>query len=1048
MLTPAALKIYNASAGSGKTYTLVYEYISVLLQDEDPYRFKRILAVTFTNKTAGEMKTRILQSLKFLADGLPQDISNLLARSLSEALDLTPDQLQHRSKAALRTILHHYADFSVSTIDKFTHKIIWSFIPDLGLSQVFEVEMEAKALLKETVEVFLSRLNDSEKRSQILIDFALEKFKEGKSWDLSKDLMNIAGLLVEEQSIQPLRKLKAHSLEDFLILRKLLRHRIQKIKTDFKAQADCFFHQLNEVNISRKSFYSSALPNFFEKLSTGSIFREPFKEPFNKTLENSITTGQLYAKGMGASQKALIDAQAEWFIAVYQTSREAYFEKIPGYLLNHLILNNLTVLAVIHELIEVFETLKKESNILLNAELNKLISDEIYGQPLPYIYERLGERYQYYFIDEFQDTSRLQWRNLKPLIENALAENGTVLLVGDAKQSIYRWRGGEAEQFIDLVEQPSKAYRQEVETLGTNFRSCAQIVRFNNALYTSAAQTLDNAAHRKIYTETTVQEAIDKPGGYVELNFLDGNFTTYSEQTYQILKIRIETLLEQGYCLAEITVLVRSNKDGAFLAQALSRDQIAVCSSESLLLKRAWSVQLLIGLFQILATPDDRQIRATWLLLLVQNKRIILSVSVHDFLLEMIALPLDTFFERLGAYGLSFEGPSWYMLSLYDLTETAIRTLRLAEGSHTAVLQFFLDFVHRSMQKFGNSIPNFLEHWEARKDKESVIYSEDLDAIRIMTIHKSKGLQFSVVLLAFADWPAFREKNPSAWLDIEPQIFNNFDIFHVGIKSFMQRIDGAAGALYEDYADKLRFDNLNLMYVATTRAIEQLIILTRDEKSKDETIAFYLRYYLRQEKLWEIGRQQYSFGTPQKWVRFGDKKPLHHEVISWVSEPWQNRVWIKPVVSEVRKGNLTVARLSGNLVHKAFSMIRIASDLEQALQKLCVEESLSDRECLTLEKQLLAVIHHPELRDCYRPGYRVFSERELVFQGKLMRPDRVIFFPEKIVVIDYKIGSTIEAYREQLNMYMQAILAMGRPTIKGFLVHIADEIKLIPVHPF
>ncbi|XOD69472.1 MAG: UvrD-helicase domain-containing protein [Flavobacteriales bacterium AspAUS03] len=1048
MLTPAALKIYNASAGSGKTYTLVYEYLSVLLQDEDLYRFKRILAVTFTNKAAGEMKRRILQSLKSLADGVSQDPSDFLAHSLSETLVLTPDRLQYRAKAVLRTILHDYANFSVSTIDKFTYKIIRTFIPDLGFSQVFEVEMEAKVLLKESVEVFLSRLNDSEKYSQILIDFSLEKLKEGKSWDLSRDLMNIAGLLVEEQSIQPLRKIKAYSLEDFLTLHKLLKNRIQQIKSDFKSQADYFFHQLNEVNISRKSFYYSALPNFFKKLSIGSIFKEPFKEPFNKTLENSIATSHLYANGMEASQKALIDSQAEWLIAVYQASREAYFEKIPAYLLDQLLLNNLTVLAVIHQLIEVFETLKKDTNILLNAELNKLISDELHGQPLPYIYERLGECYQYYFIDEFQDTSSLQWRNLQPLIENALTKNGTVLLVGDAKQSIYRWRGGEAEQFIDLVERPSMAYRQEVDTLGTNFRSCAQIVHFNNTLYTLAAQTFDDAVYRKIYTETTVQEVIDKPGGYVELNFLDGNSTTYPEQTYQLLKMRIETLLKQGYRLDEIAILVRSNEDGFFLAQALSRDQIAFCSSESLLLKHAWPVQLLIGLFQILATPDDRQTRVAWLLLLVQNNRIIVSVAVHDFLLEMISLPLDTFFERLGAHGLSFEGPSWYILSLYDLTETFIRIFHLADGVHTAALQFFLDFVHQSMQKLGNSIPKFLEHWEDRKDKESIIFSEDLDAIRIMTIHKSKGLQFPVVLLAFADWPAFREKNSSAWIDINPQIFNRFDTFHVGIRSFMKRIDGAAGTLYENHAAKIRFDNLNLLYVATTRAIEQLIILTRDEKSKDETIAFYLRYYLRQEKLWEISRQQYSFGTPQKWVYSGDKKSLHHESIPWISEPWQDRVSINPVIFEVRKENGTVVRSSGNLVHKAFSMIRFASDLEQALQKLCTENNLSDRERLTLKKKLLMVIHHPELRDCYRPGYRVFFERELLFQGKLLRPDRVIFFPEEIVVIEYKTGSTLEAHFEQLNAYMKAILAMGRPMAKGFLVYIADEIKLIPVHPF
>ncbi|XOD66773.1 MAG: UvrD-helicase domain-containing protein [Flavobacteriales bacterium Tduv] len=1044
MLSPGVLKIYNASAGSGKTYTLVLEYLSVLLQEDDPYLFRNILAVTFTNKAAKEMKDRLLQSLKILVGGKV----TLLSRNLSESLNLSCEQLQRRAGSVLKAVLHDYSNFSVSTIDKFNHKIIRTFTSDLGISQSFEVEMETKRLLGEAVEVLLSELNDSEKSSQILIQFALDKLDDGDNWDPSRDLMKISSLLVEEQSISPLKKLKYRSLDDFLSLSKLFECQIRQIKTEFKVQADCFFDLLQEVGISRKSFYYSDLPNFFNKLSNGRIFEDSkqrcFENPFNKRLLESIASGRFYSKFLEADQKELIDTRTKQWITAYNTAVYAYSEHMPRYMLVHLLKKNSTLLATIHELDRALETLKKDNNILLNAELNKLISCEIHGQPLPYLYERLGEHYLHYFIDEFQDTSHLQWYNLQPLVENALAENGTTLLVGDAKQSIYRWRGGHAEQFIELLDQSSKVYIKEVETLGINFRSCEQVIRFNNALYISAAQTLDDVAHQKIYSETTVQQALGKPGGYVELNFLYKD-QIYFEQTYQSLKTRVKALLDQDYQLADIAVLVRKNEEGSFLAQAFSRDGMEVCSCESLLLKNAWPVQYLIGLFRILANPDDHEARVDWLLLLVKNRRITIFEDVHDFLLEMSDLPSKSFFEKLNAYGLSFERLPELIPSLYDLAEMAVRAIRLERDSHMAEVQFFLDFVFRSVQRSGNSVLRFLEYWETRKGKESIVSSEKIDAIRIMTIHKSKGLQFPVVLLAFFHWSAFKEREAGAWLDIDPQAFNGFDTFYVTIRPFMPRIGGEVRKLYEEHSAKVRFDNLNLLYVSTTRAVEQLFVFVCEEGNKKETIAFYIKNYLLRENIWVEGQQRYAFGTSQKKGSDQGENSLLQETIRWVSEPWLSRVPFRSILYESanREMHRKEARLSGELVHEALSMIYFASDLKKALQKLCAEVDLNDQEYLRLKKQLLRVVDHTELKRYYQVGCRVFSERELIFEGKCFRPDRVIFFPEETIVMDYKTGATDEKHHEQVGEYIRALSAIGHPAVKGLLVYIDEEIKII-----
>lgn len=1048
MLSSGVLNIYSSSAGSGKTYILVIEYLLILFQKKDPFYFKYILGITFTNKGVQDMKERILQSLKDLSKG--QNI--FLAKNLSKSLGISIKKLQKKSKIILQTILHDYDNFSISTIDQFTYKIIRSFTLNFEIPQFFEIEMDINPLLKETVDILLSKLNNSKKSSQILVKFVMDKLHNNNIWDPREDLIKISNLLIEEQSILPIKNIKDHSLSDFFLLNKLLDEKKLKIKLKLKKESDSFFNLLKEIGILKTSFYYSFLPNFFTKLSKENIFENSFKSPFNNSLTKSIVSRTFYSKHQDIIQKKLIDSKKDQWVFYYNRAKNIYYKLISDYILFFIIQKNFILLSLLQQIDKILNILKKENNILFNVDINKLINNEIYKYSLPYFYERIGERYHHYFIDEFQDTSRLQWNNLHPLIENTLSENGTVLLVGDIKQSIYRWRNGEPEQFIDLIKNSSSTYSKKIKTLNINFRSYEEIIKFNNTLYNLAAKTIIDKDYKKIYTETTTQKILNKLGGYVELNFFLKN-SEYFERTYLEIKVRIKRLLNQGYQLKNIAILVRKNEDGYFLAQKLNYDGIPVSSSESLLLKNIWAVQCLINLFEILVRPYDTKIRIDWLFLLIQNKKIILSdtTTLHSFFLEMITLPFESFFKKLSKYGILFDREPWLVSSLYDLTEMAIRAIPLNENSYIESIQFFLNFIFKSVQKLGNSIQRFLEYWEIKKNKESIFLPEDIDAIRIMTIHKSKGLQFQVVLLPFMHWNAFKEKNIGDWMDIDPKIFQGFNNFYVTIRSYMSKTNGITKEFYKKKLAKISFDNLNLLYVSTTRAIEQLIIFTCNEiNNKKNTIAFYFKNYLCQKKLWIENQEQYSFGISQKQINNTDnnKNIISNKKIIWISEPLGSRILFNIDNENLyktfnnNKDKLLKNLKYSNLLHKALSTIYIFTDVEIVLKKISNEYNLNKLTFSKLEKQILSIINHPDLKFYYQDRNQVFSEREILFNGKIFRPDRIIFYHEEIIIIDYKIGIYRKKHYNQIKTYMNALLNMGYFKITGILVYINKYIKV------
>ena len=517
---PTSFQVYNASAGSGKTFTLVKEYLKILLTSDNTYKFQQILAVTFTNKAAGEMKERVIENL----NAFSKEEKNDMLQVIGKESNLPEVIIFKRSQAVLNAILQNYSAFGIMTIDSFTHKLIRTFAHDLHLPLNFEVEMDAESLLNEAVDVVISKIGSDKKLTDLLVSYSLQKLEDDKAWDISMELKSFAKIILNETDAANLKSLNKISIDEFKILKEKLQKENKQLEDEFLGIGKKGLQIINDNGLEHNEFSYADLPNHFKKLTKLKYLKADelkFEGRLNTTIEENKN---LFTAKCSANSKQIIESIAPILKELYDESKKLYTEKYARYTLNNLIVEGLIPLAVLNYINNALQDLKSENNILLNAEFNQLIGDTIKNEPAPFIYERIGEKFRYYFIDEMQDTSQLQWQNLIPLIdhaissENELGEPGKLLLVGDAKQSIYRWRGGKSEQFISLSSEEKNKnnnpfYVEKVlKSLETNFRSYSEIIDFNNSFFKHSSQYLSNTSYRNLFFEGNSQNVNHKTG--------------------------------------------------------------------------------------------------------------------------------------------------------------------------------------------------------------------------------------------------------------------------------------------------------------------------------------------------------------------------------------------------------------------------------------------------------------------------------------------------------------------------------------------------------
>ncbi len=1042
----ATYKIYNASAGSGKTYTLAKSYLKILFSAKHNDQFKYILALTFTNKAVAEMKTRIIKMLKLFSDYTDDTKQHPMFTDICEELKLTPKFLQQKSESILKNILHNYAAFDISTLDGFTHRIIRTFAHDLKLPVNFEVELDQERLLIEAVDSLISKAGTDTELTKILVAFAIEKADDDKSWDVSYDFNKIAKLLVNENHLLPISKLKEKTLTEFSNLKKQLIEEHKLLKQEIVEIAKKMLNSICCTGIEHEAFSGgkrASIPKYFIKLKTGD-----FTIDFDAAWAVNIADKPMYPKSATDSNKELIDSlQPDIIIAFYST--KALISQLK---LKKALLKNITPLSVLHAIQNELDGIKNEKNKMLISEFNKIISSEIKNQPTPFIYERLGEKFKHYFIDEFQDTSRLQWENLIPLLDNTMSSTkGSLLLVGDAKQAIYRWRGGQAEQFINLYNNPNKPFqiKGEVLTLDTNFRSAKAVVNFNNSFFEYlGATSFNNPDHAKLYKNAT-QKQHSSTNGYVQLSFLDIDKDENRDDLFaQEVYAKINLALKNDFVLSDICILVRKRKEGVAIANYLSKKEIKITSNETLLLKNSEKIQFINNFFKLLTKPTEALLMVRCLKFIAKQHHI---KDKHQFYTNHVKTNTEAFFESFKPLNINVNKSSLLQLNLYDLAEEIIRTFNI-NTQPDAYVQFYLDVVLEFSQKQNNNITAFIEYFEKNEHALSIVSPENSDAVSIMTIHKSKGLEFPVVIFPFADLDIYRENEPKVWYETNSETHEGFENILINYSKDIASFSEQGASIYNMRQSQLELDSNNLLYVALTRAEQQLYIISKKdindkgEVSLKKHSGLFISYLKHIEK-WDDTQLNYSFGVREKKEK-NDTDKTETIALKCISNPKEthnlNIVSNKGLLWNTKQ-ELAIER--GNLIHLVLSKIKTIEDLDFALNELIILGNLTEENTEAIKTLVINVIKHPELKPYFSYKLDIYNERDIITEtGQILRPDRLVINDKKeAVIIDYKTGSAKPYHNTQLNSYEETLKTMGFNVLHKYLVYINSKITVVKV---
>lgn len=1036
--------VYNASAGAGKTFTIVKKYLSLLFLAQRKDAYKNVLAITFTNKAVNEMKTRVIESLiAFSENSTPAEQIPLL-QAVVEETGFSEKTIKEKSRKTLKSLVHNYAAFDISTIDSFTNRILRTFAKDLGLSVNFELEMDVQGISAEAVDRIIAKAGEDSQLTKTLVRFALSKADVDKSWNITMDLNEIAKLLSNENNFQPLQLLKEKSLEDFETFAKELKTETKRLEAEITETGTAFFTILAENGLDAADF-KKHISTYFSKIQ-----QQDFPTEYKSKWQADIANADLYNKTLASEKKSSIETLRPEITELFEKSKTLVFRR----LFFREIDKNLIQLSLLNTIQQEVEEIKRERNLLLISDFNKKISASIKDQPVPFIYERLGERYRDYFIDEAQDTSLFQWENLVPLIGNPLSgmdeqgRTGSLTLVGDAKQAIYRFRGGKAEQFMDLAQTPGTnpfPVEKKVETLPSNYRSYPEIVHFNNSFFKHSAQYLGFATHRALF-ENAHQEDQKEGKGYVNISFVEGKNqaeTTplYCEKTLEIIK----KLEANGYPKKAICVLVRKKREGIAVAEHLSQHNIPIISSETLLISKSPKVQFINNLLAFSLNQKDDVLKIDLLYFL--HASFSLETELHAFISTGLEHKEAHFFDYLERHGSSFRMELMQSMALYNAVEYSIRSFGLVEGSD-AYVQFYLDFVLDYAQKNRGGISGFLEHWHDKAEKLSIVAPEGEDAVQIMTIHKSKGLEFPIVIYPFANEKIDETTRDNCWVALE-EPFNTIPVAHISASKKMMEYSKNAAEEYGRLLLQKELDALNLLYVACTRAKKQLYIISEGGDEKKESFkmnqfSHFFISYLKSLNRWEEGVFSYEFGEFLPNTAHEPDNPLENPITDQLPPATSASKHLNIVTkSGVMWGNAQEEAIQrGNVLHEIMNFVGIKDDLENALEKAIRLGIIHSGEKAIFQQKLSEIINAPEIAEYYHPGVVHYNEQDILDRGELLRPDRIILKDNNVVLLDYKTGKVLPKHELQIARYAEAMENKGYLVQKSVLVYINDRVTV------
>ncbi|MBR2637942.1 MAG: UvrD-helicase domain-containing protein [Bacteroidaceae bacterium] len=1068
------LYIYRASAGSGKTFTLAVEYMKLLIADPSAYR--HILAVTFTNKATGEMKERIMSQLYGVAHALPS--SDSYYEILRDTFpSLNEDKLRERARTALHLILHDYGHFRVQTIDAFFQNILRGLAKELELSNNMEIMIEGEELLKETVDRLIQRLTPASKEMQWLVEYIKEHLEEGKSWNVPIAIKDFANNILKEEYQErgdSLREKIDTSNGDILIeYRNALRAIEEETIESIKRSGERFFSIASQYGLGMEDFSgkSRGVWPLFEKFSNGDIPK------LGSNTEKCMNNPSIVSKRIPETECIEI---------------VRLIERVYGEYKNRLISCSLS-LARFHQLRllnSIAENLRIENireNRFILAQTTYLLSRMI-DNDTSFIFEKIGTEINHIFIDEFQDTSRLQWNCFKVLLNEVMSRGGFNLIVGDVKQSIYRWRNSDwnilnnienrfhAGTIGDYATEHNKNKNGKKNSV--NYRSERNIVDFNNALFRKATEIISTTYATdlkdrlndltKAYSDVEQSSVKSEKKGYAEIRMLKSE-TKKKEDMIDAARVELTHTLhrlidEEGVLPSDITILIRNKKEASPIVEDFNREfpHLNIVSESAYKLSSSIALRILIAALRNISLPDDT-LNAIELATYYQR---------HVKGCQIASQDLQTFKENYKNHlpcSYIEQRESLIDKPINEIIEQLIVHFNLSniEGE-TPYIYSFIDYMAQYTEKGKCNINDFLDYWNDELCDKS-IPTGNSDSVQIMTIHKAKGLEFHTVIIPFCFWKITKEfhsawKEKLLWCTSEEEPYSMLPLIPIEYVSRMSE-----SVYSQEYNHETLFelvDNLNLIYVACTRASKNLFILSNSTNSDMDTSNNLLGHIIE-----DLPLQGAYYDREEGVLTYGSI--VSHENKATSEKEMENPYTRRPVIVEqpfITYENRLTSRQShnlarflaneisetedteyldrGELLHEIMSKLITGEELEKELVKKEMEGIIAtEKERNSIKKLITNAISHPQAQDWFSGRYTVLNECSIVNgngQQKICRPDRVMIDGEKAIVVDFKFARPREIYIQQVSEYMNNLSLMGYKDVEGYIWYIYNN-RIEPV---
>ena len=1080
MPTPSAFDIYKASAGSGKTFSLTLHYLQLAL--EQPVSYRSILAVTFTNKATAEMKHRILEVLQGLATrSTHRDIEQYRRQLLIRMPGSSPERIHQQAVQLYRNILHDYSRFSVSTIDAFVQRIIRSFAWELGIDGGFKLQLNPDPVKEDLASRLYQRLDDDKDLQQWVVEMAMERLADGKRWEFRDDMLKLADELFKEKFRDFEDALQDYDAgevqQQFTSLNTELQVYLRGITKKWREEGEAMLSLIANAGLQPEDFAygKSGFAQYFRK-----AVQEPMQEPGSRVREAMANTGKMVSRSSSQEVKNKAATISQPLQQALQKLERWYHEDLSRYQTAQAIKKNLSLLRIMRVFAEELAAYRRDNNALLISDTHFLLKKLTSDTNASFIYEKTGQRYQHFLIDEFQDTSCFQWSNFLPMLTEALAKGNYNLIVGDVKQAIYRWRNGDWRLLLQQVETDLHAFAPRVKTLQENYRSTRQVIAFNNHLFRTAPlllqhelnssltgapaaslKALRNRSYHSIFNDAyadslQLQPEGIKSDGYVAIQWVpEQEDTSYEEQVLALLYQQIRQLLEEGYQPSELTVLTRTNKEAWLVVEHLVKAQqedtlhFQVISGDALLLSGNQAVQIIICAMQWLLNSKHTialaQLRQLMRLLQGSDANSMETFATRG---DHTMLPPAFLEERARLRTLPLQGLVHELILLFGLH---------THPQHTPYLLAFSDKVQEWVRYGETSLQEFVHYWNDEGISLALPANSGNNALEVVTVHKSKGLAYNIVLMPFLNWEILPAafKAPTLWVNNRETPFNAIPVVPVKYNKKLAQSEFAT-----DYFEELvltAMDNLNVLYVAFTRARQRLYgWAPAKESSSRSADAFPFTHigdlmrlaattilapeegdatapqYDAEKGIWQIGEPVFRSNPPKA------SASMQANVLTYTQ--WQQRLRIKyQALASQTEEDMVLPRRQGVLLHDILSRMQHPSQLEQALQQVQREGWMDDYQAQKVRNQLEPVLQLEALAPWHEGRLKRLAERNMVnLQRELRRPDLILYNQDTCLVYEFKFTSGDDArekHETQVREYMTMLTQMGFRGVRGYVIY-------------